>query len=88
MSGPSKGAHSKERGSQMRLFIAILVIIYLVGVGVALAPTISAKWNTATASDLTASVVKELPDALAWPARVYRSIRGEPPASPASEQPK
>ncbi len=72
----------------MRLFIAVVVIVYLVGVGVALAPTIRAKWSTATASDLTANVVQELPDALAWPARVYRSIRGEPPASPASDQPK
>ncbi len=31
----------------MRTLIGLLVIIYLVGVGVALAPTIKANWNTA-----------------------------------------
>ena len=32
----------------MRLLIALLVIIYLVGVGVVLAPTIEANWSTAS----------------------------------------
>jgi hypothetical protein len=36
----------------MRALIALAVIIYLVGVGVALSPTIQAKWNSASASDL------------------------------------
>lgn len=58
----------------MRLFIALVVIIYLVGVGVALAPTVRSKWSTATASDLAASVAQELPNAVAWPVRAYRSI--------------
>ena len=58
----------------MRLFIALVLIIYLVGVGVALAPTIRANWSTATASDLAASVAQDLPRAVAWPARAYRSI--------------
>jgi Flp pilus assembly pilin Flp len=60
----------------MRLLIALLVIVYLVGVGVALSPTIKEKWNSAPASDLSASVVQALPDALAWPARVFRSLTG------------
>ena len=72
----------------MRLFLALLVIVYLIGVGVTLAPTIRSKWSTATASDLAASVVQELPVALAWPATVYRSITGAPPTSPATDQPK
>ena len=58
----------------MRALIAFIVIVYLVGVGVALSPKIWAKWNTAPASDLVASVGEDLPDALAWPARVYHSI--------------
>jgi hypothetical protein len=66
----------------MRVLIALVVIIYLVGVGVALAPTIQAKWKDASAADLAASVMQELPNALAWPARAFRSItgrgRGEP----------
>ncbi|MDQ0391136.1 hypothetical protein [Labrys monachus] len=58
----------------MRGIISLLVIVYLVGVGVALAPTVQSKWNNSTASDLTASVVQALPDALAWPARAFRTI--------------
>ena len=58
----------------MRAFIACLVIIYLVGVGVALSPTIQAKWGGATASDLATSVAQALPDAAAWPVRAYHSI--------------
>jgi Flp pilus assembly pilin Flp len=60
----------------MRLLIALLVIVYIVGVGVTLSPTIKEKWNSAPASDLGASVVQALPDALAWPAKVYRSLTG------------
>ncbi len=60
----------------MRMLIALLVIVYFVGVGVVLAPTIKDKWNSAPASELTASVVQELPNALAWPARAYRSLTG------------
>jgi hypothetical protein len=62
----------------MRAIILLLVIIYLVGVGVVLAPTIQAKWNTATASELFGSVVQELPRALSWPAEVYRNVTGAP----------
>jgi hypothetical protein len=58
----------------MRLLIALIVIIYLVGVGGALAPTIQAKWNGASASDLATSLVQEVPSAMAWPARAYPSI--------------
>ena len=58
----------------MRALIALMVIVYLVGVGVALSPTIRAKWNNAPASDLAASVGQDLPYALTWPARVYRSM--------------
>jgi hypothetical protein len=58
----------------MRALIALIVIVYLVGVGVVLSPTIRAKWDSAPASDLAASVGQDLPYALAWPARVYRSM--------------
>jgi hypothetical protein len=58
----------------MRVLIAVIVILYLVGVGVALAPTIQTKWATASASDLAASVTQELPNAVAWPVRAYHSI--------------
>ena len=60
----------------MRALIAIVVIIYLIGVGVALAPTVRARWNSGTAAQFAASVGHELPYALAWPANVYRSLNG------------
>ena len=60
----------------MRLIIALIVIVYLVGVGVVLAPTIEAKWSTVPASELTASVIEGLPAALAWPIRAYHSVIG------------
>jgi len=50
------------------------VIIYLVGVGVALSPTIGAKWGGASTPDLAASVAQALPNAVAWPARAYHSM--------------
>ena len=39
----------------MRAAIALIVIIYVVGVGLVLSPTIQAKWNGASASNLAAS---------------------------------
>jgi hypothetical protein len=73
----------------MRALIGIIVIIYLVGVGVMLAPTVRGKWNTGTASELSASVMEALPNALAWPAVLYHSLadRGDA-ATPASETSK
>jgi hypothetical protein len=58
----------------MRLLVALFVIVYLVGVGVSLSPTIRSKWSSATASDLAASIGQDLPNAVAWPARAYRSF--------------
>jgi hypothetical protein len=62
------------RSTIMRALIALIVIVYLVGVGVALSPTIRAKWDNAPASDLATSVGQDLPYALTWPARVYHSM--------------
>ncbi|SDR64101.1 hypothetical protein SAMN05519103_09401 [Rhizobiales bacterium GAS113] len=61
----------------MRAILAVIVIIYLVGVGVVLSPTILAKWNSGTASELFASVWQELPRAMAWPATMYHSMMDE-----------
>ena len=58
----------------MRVLVALAVIIYLVGVGVALSSTIQTKWSGASASDLTTSVVQALPNALSWPVRAFHSI--------------
>jgi hypothetical protein len=72
----SRGAWLEK--SAMRLLIALLIIIYLVGVGVELSPTIQTKWSGASASELAASVVQELPDAMAWPARLLRRLTDRP----------
>jgi hypothetical protein len=58
----------------MRLLIALLVIIYIVGVGVVLAPTIQAKWSATPASNFATDVADALPDAVAWPVRAFHSI--------------
>lgn len=65
----------------MRMLFSLLVIIYLVGIGVELAPTFTTYWNTVPASQLASSVVQELPRALAWPAVFYRRMTA-PSASP------
>jgi hypothetical protein len=67
----------------MRAFIALVVIVYLIGVGVALAPTIQGKWSTATAAELTSSVGQALPSAFSWPVTVYHNITGKEAGEPA-----
>ena len=64
----------------MRTFVALIVIIYFVGVGVQLAPTISGKWNTVTAAELFGSVWAELPVALSWPVTAYHRFVDTQPA--------
>jgi hypothetical protein len=65
----------------MRILVTLLMIAYLVGVGVALAPTIKTNWSTVPASQFAGSISDELPGALSWPATAYRSI-GDHPADP------
>jgi hypothetical protein len=65
----------------MRTLVALLVVVYLVGVGVQLAPTIEAKWSSATASEFVASVAQALPGAFAWPARAYRGVADPRPTA-------
>ena len=72
----------------MRVFIALVVIIYLVGVGVELAPTFQANWSTSPTSRLAAIVASELPGALSWPATVYRRVAGNNNAAAADTTPQ
>jgi hypothetical protein len=57
----------------MQLIIALIVIIYLVGVGVVLSPVVRSGWNSEPASALAESVAQALPEALTWPVRAARS---------------
>jgi hypothetical protein len=54
----------------------LIIIVYLVGVGVFLAPTVQSTWNSEPASGFAQSVAQALPDALAWPVRAFHSMRG------------
>jgi hypothetical protein len=70
----------------MRTIFAVLIIIYLIGVGVVLAPTISGKWNNGTPAELSASVLEVLPLAFSWPVTAYHHlIDDEPSATPTPE---
>jgi hypothetical protein len=61
---------------KMRLLLALIVIIYLVGVGVVLSPVIRATWNTEPASVVAGDIGQALPDALAWPVRAAHAVTG------------
>jgi hypothetical protein len=58
----------------MRALIGLLLIVYLVGVGVVLAPSLRADWSAAPAAALASSLAKDLPGALAWPEKAYRKL--------------
>ena len=60
----------------MRLLLALIIIIYLVGVGVVLSPIIRSTWNSDPASVLADRIVQALPDALVWPVRAVHSFAG------------
>jgi hypothetical protein len=60
--------------------LTLLVIVYLVGIGVVLAPTVQREWNTGTASEFFGSVVRELPVAAAWPVALYHRMIDRAPA--------
>jgi hypothetical protein len=60
----------------MRLLLALIVILYLVGVGVVLSPTVRSTWNSEPASVLADRIVQALPDALAWPVRAAHAFTG------------
>jgi hypothetical protein len=61
---------------QMRLLLALIVIIYLVGVGVVLSPTVRSTWDSEPASVLANRIAQALPDALAWPVRAAHVFTG------------
>jgi hypothetical protein len=60
----------------MRFLLAIIVIIYLVGVGIVLSPTVRSTWNSEPASVLSDRIVQALPEALAWPVRAAHTFTG------------
>jgi hypothetical protein len=71
----------RSDNSKMRLLLTLIVMIYLVGVGVVLSPTVRSEWNSAPASVLAENIARDLPDALAWPVRAARGVTGTLPAN-------
>lgn len=69
----------------MRLIFVVL-LIYVVGIGVQLTPTVREGWNSMTAAQLLDRTAEELPNAAAWPMRAYESLTGQSkPAAPAPQ---
>ena len=64
------------KGLPMRMILALLVIVYIVGIGVVLSPIVREKWNGASASDFTTSIAQALPTAMAWPATLFQGRFG------------
>ncbi len=58
----------------MRALITLVLLVYLVGVGVVLASALRADWSAAPAAAFAANLVKDLPQALAWPEAAYRKL--------------
>ena len=54
--------------------LTLLVIVYLVGIGVVLAPTVKGEWNAGTASEFSQSILQQLPVAAAWPVTLYHHM--------------
>jgi hypothetical protein len=59
--------------------LTLLVVLYLVGIGVVLAPTVQGEWNSGTASEFFGSIVQELPVAAAWPVTLYHRMMDRSP---------
>ena len=72
----------------MRLLIGLIVMVYLVGVGVALAPVFQNNWNQITAAQTSAIVAQAVPGALLWPVVVYKRLAGQEDAPPRDPQAK
>jgi hypothetical protein len=67
---------SDDSDLKMRLLLAIIVIIYLVGVGTVLSPIIRSTWNSEPASVLAERVIQALPDAFTWPLKAAQAFAG------------
>jgi len=63
----------------MRMLLTLLVIAYLVGVGVTLAPHDQDELEHRPGFEFVEKIVAELREALSWPVAAYRSVTEKPP---------
>jgi hypothetical protein len=71
-------AEIQTHGGPLRIrpihgFLKLLAIAYLLGVGVALEPTIRDNWQSSTMV-LWSNVVSAMPEATAWPVNAVRAL--------------
>jgi hypothetical protein len=59
--------------------VTLVVAVYLVGIGVVLAPAVQTEWNTGTAAEFSATILQELPVAAAWPVTLYHRMMDRSP---------
>ena len=59
----------------MSRILLLLIVIYIIGICVELAPIVRAEWDTAPASELVADILAHVPEAAAWPVRVFENLR-------------
>jgi hypothetical protein len=57
----------------MRGLVTLLATVYLVGIAVALVPTVRANWQNST-SVFYSNVVRALPEAFAWSVTPVRTL--------------
>jgi hypothetical protein len=61
----------------MGRLVSLLVLVWIIGIAVELAPRAQAGWDTETASELVAGMVDQLPYAAAWPVRAVETLRAQ-----------
>jgi len=66
----------------MSRLLLLLVVVYIIGICVQLAPVVRASWDTLPASRLMAEVIAQMPEAAAWPVRVFDNLRGKANGQP------
>jgi hypothetical protein len=75
--GPSIAPHTRSApcfgAKPMRSLASMLAIVYLVGIGLAIVPTVQSNWHNSTPV-LYTNVVRALPEAFAWPVTAIRAL--------------
>ncbi|MDQ0470522.1 hypothetical protein [Labrys wisconsinensis] len=66
----------------MSRLLLLVVVVYIIGICVQLAPVVRASWDTVPASQLTADVLAHLPEASSWPVRVFDNLRNKTNGQP------
>ena len=58
----------------MRKLLILIALIYVAGICVELAPTVRARWNSVPVLGVAAILISQVPQAAAWPIRVFHNM--------------